>query len=227
MLSQKRETGRYSQVAGGVCGKSSHTREPTQSEHPQCVGLGSPTSCIWQARCKDPIHLSEPTDNGQANQQGQWLLQWKKGGSPTLVLHGPLGLQPVDLGLPSSRCWRGCELLTGCPTAQWAHSELTRPSLRWWARLCRTRCLVRVLGLKGFEPFGHAVMPSAPSMQQASLLGWCLIQCAYLGTPRVSIKGVSGRSLRSVQPVRNQSAFIRAILSTGTRTPPYTTVFGA
>ena len=33
MLSQKRETGRYSQVAGGVCFESSHTREPTQSKH--------------------------------------------------------------------------------------------------------------------------------------------------------------------------------------------------
>ena len=33
MLSQKRETGRYSQVAGGVCFESSHTQEPTQSKH--------------------------------------------------------------------------------------------------------------------------------------------------------------------------------------------------
>jgi hypothetical protein len=67
----------------------------------------------FEAKCpgkKDvnPIHLSEPADNGQANQQGQWLLQWKKGGALQQRADAPqMGTQPaLAEGGPSQRLAR-------------------------------------------------------------------------------------------------------------------------
>jgi hypothetical protein len=109
------------------------------------------------------------------------------------------------------------------------HSQILRSGCHAYFGAAHPRARSRSCGVAGFATaFVRSTrIPMPTRLLVRCIILRCIILCSYSMTLRISIDGVSGRSLRSVQPVRHQLAFICAVLVTGTRTHPYTTVCGA